>query len=364
MSRPFLLYGSTGFNGDLIARQAVGRGLRPVLAGRNRAKVEAQAAELGLDCRVFDLSDSSPLEQAVADVGAVLHCAGPFAQTAPPMLAACLKTGRHYLDITGELPVFEALAARDGEARAAGTTLLPGMGVEIAATDCLAVHLKRRLPAATHLALAWAMTGPSSLSRGSLATMAEHSGYARRIRREGRLELQPGVGRSRRIDLGSGPVRAIPFPWPDAFTAFLSTGIPNIECYWAPQPRWDLFVRSARRLRPLLGPAVLRGLMRRFFETLWSGPDPETRSQSTTLVWGEVTDDQGRSAVSRLIGPEGYTWTALTAIGAVERVLAGQAPPGFQTPAKAFGPDFVLECGSVRREDLACVDRPALAEQG
>ena len=51
--------------------------------------------------------------------------------------------------------------------------------------------------------------------------------------------------------------------------------------------------------------------------------------------------------MSRLTGPEGYTLTALTAVAAVEKVLAGGARPGFQTPSLAFGADFVMQIAGV-----------------
>ena len=85
-----------------------------------------------------------------------------------------------------------------------------------------------------------------------------------------------------------------------------------------------------------------------------AGPSPEDRAKPRGTVWGEVEDDQGRKATARLHGPEaGATWTASAALAVVGQVLAGNAPPGFQTPARAYGPDFVLTCDSVSREDVA-----------
>src|SRR5438270_9184830 len=118
MTSAFLLYGATGFVGDATARLAIERGMRPILAGRNAVRLEKLAAELGAECRVFDLSDSHKIEHALKDVAVVLHCAGPYIYTFQPMVEACLRTGTHYLDVTGEIPVYEALAARDAEAKA------------------------------------------------------------------------------------------------------------------------------------------------------------------------------------------------------------------------------------------------------
>jgi short subunit dehydrogenase-like uncharacterized protein len=97
----FLLYGANGYTGRLIAREAVVRGLRPVLAGRNAEAVGKLARELGLEERIFSLDDAAATRAGLEGVQAVLHCAGPFAHTATPMVDACLERRVHYLDITG-----------------------------------------------------------------------------------------------------------------------------------------------------------------------------------------------------------------------------------------------------------------------
>jgi short subunit dehydrogenase-like uncharacterized protein len=352
MSSGFMLYGSTGYTGSLIARLAVERGLRPILAARNSAKVKRQARDLGLDYRIFDLNDVAAIERAVGEVGTVLHCAGPFIYTAKPMVEACLKVVTNYLDISGEIPVFEMLAGYTEAAVARGITVLPGVGTEIVSTDCLAAHLKRRLPSATHLTLAWGGKGPANFSRGSSLTMVEHSDLGGRVRRDGRLETVPAGWKSRMIDLGCGPVKATTFPWPDVFSAFYSTRIPNIEIYYHGSREMARMIRAEHYLRPLLSLTLAKDFMRRGVRTQPIGPTDEERARTRTLVWGEVRDDHGQTAVSRLEGPQGYTWTAITALGTVQKVLEGLAPTGFQTPALAFGADFVLECGGATRRDV------------
>jgi short subunit dehydrogenase-like uncharacterized protein len=351
MSTNFLIFGSTGYSGDLIAREAVRRGLHPILAGRNPVKVEAQARELGLDYRILELNEADALSQAFAEVGAVLHCAGPFIHTSLPVVEACLKVGTHYLDITGEIPVYERLAALDEQARQRSITLLPGVGLEIVPSDCLAAHLKQRLPSATHLALASVTRGRSPLSQGTLKTMIEFVDYGGRIRQNGQLKKVPMAWKSRQIDFGSGPRKATTFPWPDVFTAYYTTGIPNIESLvvWSKQIQGRL--TAMRYLRPLVRLTPVKKLLQRGVESLPAGPTAEERARARTIVWGEVIDDQGRQAVSILEGPEGYTWTAITAVSAVQKILAESAPAGFQTPALAFGADFILEDGGVTRQD-------------
>src|SRR5262245_49498689 len=100
LARGFLLYGANGYTGELTARAAVARGLRPTLAGRSREKLESLARELALECRVFDLDDAQAVDAGLGGMAVVLHCAGPFSRTARPMADACLRTKTHYLDIT------------------------------------------------------------------------------------------------------------------------------------------------------------------------------------------------------------------------------------------------------------------------
>jgi short subunit dehydrogenase-like uncharacterized protein len=350
----FLIYGANGYTGALIARAAVAQGRRPILAGRNEAVVSALAGELGLEHRVFELENSTAVDSGLRGIAAVLHCAGPFAHTSRPMTDACLRNAVHYLDITGEEEVFEALAARSEEAKAAGVMLLPGAGFDVVPSDCLAAHLKRRLPSATRLALAISTTG--RLSRGTAKTVIESLGRGGLVRKGGVLTAVPAAWKTRRIDFGEGPVKSITIPWGDIATAWYSTGIPDIEVYLAAPLGMRLMTRATRFLGWLLGSAMVQGFLKRRVQAGPPGPTDEERARGRSVLWGEVSDEAGRRAVARLHGPDGYTLTVRAALAVVARVLAGQAPPGFQTPATAYGPDLVLELEGVTRQD---VDSPA-----
>jgi short subunit dehydrogenase-like uncharacterized protein len=350
MESKLLLYGAYGFVGDQIARMAVENGLQPVVAGRDGIRVERLAAELGVEYRVFGLDDSPAIDRALKDVLVVLHCAGPYIHTYKQMVDGCLRAGAHYLDLTGELPVYEAIAARDSESKAQGVMLLPGVGFDVVPTDCLALHLKQRLPSATHLTLAFQILGPAGMPPGTQRTGIELIPYGDWVRRDGRLVTPKRAEVTRQIDFGNGPVEATRFTWGDVFTGYYSTGIPNIEVYTVFSEAQRQQLASMRRIRPLFKLAAVRSLLKRGVKP---GSTAEERAQSSVHVWGEVKDDQGRSAVSRLHGPEGgVIWTARAAMAAVQKVLAGNAPRGYQTPAMAYGADFVLDCEDVTREDL------------
>ncbi len=350
MGTSFVIYGATGFVGEAAARHAVAMGLRPVLCGRNASKLSAMAAELDVEARAFSLDDPRAIDAALADAALVLHCAGPFLHTSRQMVDACLRTGTHYLDISGELPVYESIAARDAEARARGVMLLPGAGFDVVPTDCLAAHLKRRLPTATHLTIAFQSDGPGGLPPGTQRTAIELLPYGTRVRRNGRLEKQDGPMKTRVVDFGKGPVTVTQLQWGDVFTAFHSTGIPNIEDYTVLPRRVRKQLALMQRIRPLTRLSFVRKLLQR---SVRPGPTAQQRALTVTHVWGEVTDAVGGRAVGRLHGPEaGVEWTVRCALAIVQRVLAGQSMAGYQTPAMVYGPDFVMEMEGVSREDL------------
>ncbi len=340
-----LIYGSTGYTGRLVARTAGDYGITPILAARDSAAVAAQAIELGCEYRSFDLAHID-----LRGVRAVLHCAGPFIHTSAAMAAACIRNGVHYIDITGEIEVIEQLHARDAEARAAGVMLLPGAGFDVVPSDCLAAHLKARLPGASHLALA--ISGTGVLSRGTASTMVEHADRGGMIRRDGRLtRVKPGW-RTRMIDFGNGPQEAVTIPWGDVATSYYSTGIGNVEVYSVLPPGMKPLLLLTRYLGWLMRMRWVKEVQLRRIRARPAGPSPAQLSEGWSLVWGEVVDDHGNFAESRVRGPNGYQLTAHSALLIAKRVLGGSAPAGFQTPSLAYGADLILEVPGILRTDL------------
>jgi short subunit dehydrogenase-like uncharacterized protein len=346
----FMIYGATGYTGSLIAREAARREVHPILAGRSAEKVAGLAGELGLDHRAFSLDTAGGVVDAIRGVHTLLNCAGPFSRTARPMADACLRAGVHYLDITGEADVFEALAARDAEARAAGVVLLPGVGFDVVPSDCLAVHFKRRLPTATRLSLAF--RSAARLSRGTALTALERVTGGGLVRENGSLRRVPAAWKTRVIDFGDGPAKAITIPWGDVATAFYSTGIPNIEVYLAAPWALRVGARLSRWFGWLLGLNVVQARLRRRILAGPPGPTEAERRKNRCFFWGEVTDEARHTAVARQQTPDGYDLTVEASLAAAARIRSGAIAPGFQTPAMAFGPDFVLELPGVARTDV------------
>ncbi len=347
----FLLYGSYGYTGSLIADLAVRSGLKPILAGRDPVRLRRQAEALNLEYRAFPLSDTQALDDTLRQVEVVLHCAGPFVHTFRRMAEACLRTGRHYLDISGEIPGFEALAAMDVRAKEAGVMLLPGAGFDVVPSDCLAAHLKKRLPSATRLRL-FIRGVRAGVSRGTARSAIENMHRQGMIRRNGALLRVPPAWRVLRVDFGRGPVPVVSIGWGDVSTAFYSTGIRNIETYMAFPPAMIAFLRASRYLGWLLYRRPVKALLKAALRLTPPGPSPTQRERGFALILGEVTDEAGGRALARLRTPEGYSLTAQTSLRIVERILAGEFSPGFQTPSTAYGADFILTFEGVQREDL------------
>jgi short subunit dehydrogenase-like uncharacterized protein len=336
-----LIYGASGYTGELVAREAVRRGLAPILAGRNAATIEPLARELALPFRAFPLDDGATIASAVRDCGAVLHCAGPFVRTSRPMVDACLTARVHSLDITGEIAVFESILRRGQEAKSAGVALLPGVGFDVVPTDCLARALHERLPDATHLDLAYVNQG-GGFSRGTLATMIESLPHAGAMRVAGKLVPVPLAAETLELELPAGRRTVMSIPWGDVSTAFHTTGIPNVRVFSGVSPSRLRFLRRWRFLLPLagLGP-VKRALQRRVRRTV-TGPDAAARRDGRVQIWGRARNAAGRSVTATFSTPEGYALTAITAVEALVRVASGELAPGAWTPAAAFGSGFIF----------------------
>ena len=343
----FMVYGSYGYTGELVVRYALQQGLRPVLAGRDAAKVKAQAEAAGLEYRAFGLDNPEEVKRGLAGMATVIHCAGPFQFTAKAMAEGCMATGCHYLDITGEITVFELMARLGSKAEAAGVMLMPGVGFDVVPSDCLAAHLKRRLPSATELSLAFA--GNGGISHGTQLTMTINIPKGGAVRRDGKIISVPSAWKVADIDFGERTETCMTIPWGDVSTAYYSTGIPNIEVFMAAPPALRNSAKVGRYIGPLLG----LGPVQKFLQSRIKpgGPSDNARARGYSLLWGEARDGGGNKVSSRLRTPEGYTLTALTALIIAKRVLAGETPAGFQTPAKAYGPDLIMEVEGVTRTD-------------
>jgi len=347
----FLIYGSYGYTGCLIVEQAVKAGLKPLLAGRDENQLRAQAEKFGLEYRAFSIEDSAALDSALLEVDAVLHCAGPFVLTFRQMAEACIRTRRHYVDISGEIEGFEALAAMDADAKRAGVMLLPGGGFDVVPSDCLIAHVAGKLAGATHVELYIKSIG-SGISRGTARSGIENSHRQGRIRRDGKIISVPNVWGIKDIDFGRGLSRLVSMGWGDVSTAYHSTGIPNVTVYMGFPAAMVNMMRLTCFAGPLIYTRTARDFIKWFIGKFFAaGPTRQQNENGFSLLIAEVSD--GKNTVrAKLQTPEAYHLTALTSVEIMKRILDDNYKAGFQTPSKMYGADFILQFAGVTREDL------------
>lgn len=348
----FLLYGANGYTGKLIIEECKAKGLKPVLAGRSREKIEALAREQDCPFEVFDLNDPQVIREKLGDHTLVVNAAGPFSKTARPMAEACLATQIHYLDITGEIQVFEALKELDATAKQTGIMIMPGVGFDVVPSDCVANYLKEKMPEAEWLELTIATRG-SSISHGTLSTMVESLGEPSMVRRNGQIEEVRLAHKHKRVDFGRFSRTVGTIPWGDVSTAYTSTQIPNIEVYSAMPMQTIRMMKYQQWFNPILRSGLVKKLMQAWIDRKVDGPTEEENQKGSSHVHGQVSSAAGKQCAV-LSCPEGYRLTALSTVHIAQKVLAREFKPGYQTPAGAYGWRLILEIPGTEIKDVPC----------
>jgi len=347
----FLLYGANGYTAGLIISLSEQYGITPVLAGRSAEKVKALAEKYGLTYKVFGLDNHDNTVAQLKGCSVVLNCAGPFSRTAIPMVKACLEAKVHYLDITGEIEVFEGVYRFDGKAKEAGILLMPGVGFDVVPSDSLASYLHGKLPDATHLKMAFTSLG-GSISHGTASTMIQSLGGPGAVRENGKIVTKPLGHKGMEVDFGKVKHFTICIPWGDVSTAYRTTGIPNIEIYTgAPRKAYNI-LKLQGAFNWLLKTSLVRNLLQQQIDKKITGPTGKQNEKGLSLIWGEVQNDKGEIRRARYTGAEGYLLTAQTALLITKKVLSGEAKPGYYTPAGLFGHSMILEVDKSVIEDL------------
>ena len=344
-----LLYGAYGYTGRLAAELAAAKKLDIILAGRNRDALAGLGDRLGLPIRAVGLDDVEQLRQAMKDIGCVVHMAGPFASTSAPMLNACLAARTHYVDITGEIEVFQAMWSRKEEIKRAGITAVPGAGFDVVPSDCLAAYVAGKSDQPVSLVIA--LRGLESASQGSLRTAIRQVSKPVLCRRAG--AIVPIEDRSPRwIDFGAGAEPCVPVSWGDVATAFHSTGIENITVFFR---RTTLF-RSADIVQKFFGPLLQSRIGQKALATIIrsfpEGPGQAERRGHRGTIWAETIDSSGSSSRASLATPDPYDFAANSALEIASRINSLPAALGLVTPSQAFGADFVLDLPGCSRGDI------------
>lgn len=325
-----MIYGAAGYTGGMAAAHAAAAGLELVLAGfdGNRSELTALASRLEAEVRIFSLDDPKNIAQHLTGIAVLLNAAGPFANTAEPMMAAAIAAGVHYLDFSAELDTYREALSLDGPARAAGVMLLPGSGGSVAMLGSLSAHALKRVSQPQKISIALHVAG--GMSRGSVASASQS--VVNEILHLVGGELLSRTGPDLRdFDFGQGPLSSFPATLPDLVTIQHSTGVQDIETY----------VHVTTGAFPDAGKAAPT-----------AGPSAAERDANRYRAVVEVTGADGTIVRSLLETVNGYSFTALAAAEAARRVLRGEVQPGFQTPATLFGAGFAQTIADTTIVDL------------
>ncbi len=343
----FFIYGAYGYTGRLITEYAVKQGLKPIIGGRDATKIEDLAKQYELDYEVLNANDPAKWDAILPKVALVLNCAGPFALTVKDIVPKCIAHGVHYLDITGEIEVFEYIESLGQNALDKNTVLMPGVGFDVVPTDCLSSQLHDKLPTATHLELAF--QGTSGVSRGTALSMARRYHAGGTIRENGKMKTVPLAYEDKIIEFGEKERLCVTIPWGDVFTAYHSTQIENIKVYTGVSEKTLKSLRTYRKFKRLAKTKLAQWSFEKVIKNKIDGPSAIKRATCITHLWGKVTDTTTNQSVeAELTTPESYHLTALTAIESTIRVLKGKCKSGYQTPVTAFGKDFILTFDKVK----------------
>ncbi|PCI64609.1 MAG: saccharopine dehydrogenase [Kordiimonadales bacterium] len=345
----WIIYGATGYTGRLITEMAVSRGLKPTLAGRNADKVKAIAAEFDLPWTAFSVDDPDAAAVALEGKKLLLSVAGPFSATADQMMNACIKAGAHYLDVTGEIDVFELAASKSKAAKKAGVTLLPGVGFDVVPSDCLAAHTAARSKNPVSLKLI--INGLGNASRGTAKTGVESLGMGTAVRRGGKITSIKAGSNIQSFDFGNGAEEFIGVSWGDVSTAYHSTSIADIDVFFPNAGPIKTMIKMSRYLGPLMSMGFVKNFLKKQIDKMPPGPTEAERGKAGAVIRAEVTDESGAIFITHLETPNGYSLTADSAVSCAEKLLAGGIEHGFKTPSLAFGPSFINEVAGCKLTD-------------
>lgn len=346
MSSNFIIYGAYGYTGQLITELAVSKGLKPLLSGRSDQKLSALANRFDLPYITADVKDLHLLTPVISQYSLILNCAGPFSETVNSVVSYCLDKKLHYIDITGEIEVFEKAKSFNDEAVRKGVMVMPGAGFDVVPSDCLAKYLSEQLPNASELELAF--KGVGGTSRGTSLTMIRGLDKGGAIRKNGVITPVPAAYEVKKFDFDKPGLTAVTIPWGDVSTAYHSTGIPNVKVFMAMSPKTIQNLKLTNYLKPVLGFSLVQNFLQS--QVKEGGPSEEIRKKSGSYLVGVVRTEDGLTKTAKLKTIEAYTLTAETAVLITEKILAGNFKPGYQTPSSAYGYELILE---VRGSELS-----------
>ena len=339
-----VLFGATGYTGELAARALVARGAEPVLAARSPARVAALAAELGgLDFAVADVQRPATVGALVQGGDVLVSTVGPFVRWGEAALHAAIDAGAHSVDSTGEPPFIRAVFARyDRKAAAAGVGLLPAFGYDYVPGNLAgALALREAGERAVRVDVGYFVSGdaqPSGGTRASAVGLLAEPAYAftggrlvseRTARRVHAFDGRPAVS------VGATEQFALARVHPGLREARVWLG-------WFGEASRSLQAISAATAVASKLPGVrdaIGAVAGRFVKGSTGGPDAAARARARSQIVAVASDAAGGPlATVRLEGENPYDFTgAMLAWGAMKAAGGGLRGAGALGPVDAFG---------------------------
>ena len=364
MTGRIVLFGATGYTGELTARALVAAGAKPVLAARSRERIEALAGDLGVDSAVADVGRPESVRDLVEAGDVLVSTVGPFIRMGDVAVRAAIAAGAHYLDSTGETPFVRQVFERYGpEAATAGCGLVTAFGYDTVPGNLAgALALRDAGPAARRVDVVYFLSGSfglSDMSGGSRASAAAAMTAPSFAFTGGRLVSDRFAGRLRRFTLDGKPRPAISFGASEHFA------LPRLHPELTDVGAWLGFFgplsRPLQVMSAVTGAALRIPGSERFAQATLGrvtgptgGPDAAARARNGSRILAIASDERGSPlAEVRLEGVNGYDFTAaVLAWGAQIAAAHGLLGAGALGPVDAFGLDTlaagVAEAGIAR----------------
>ncbi len=345
MQKKWMIYGAYGFTGSLLAKIAADKGFKPVLAGRDALKTKRLALSLGLDFKVFSLDEDSIIEKNLKDIDLLYNLAGPYCKTAPTMVEACLRTKTHYMDLTGDIEIYDFLYSLDKVAIENEILIMPGVGFNVIATECVAAHTVQKLSTCDHLDIVMATQAkPSKGTFKQMIALLPRGGYEI----ENHELKRRNIGKSD-IKIKYPDKRRTPFSIPigELIACHKSLNIANIRVHYAMSSSW---VRMTETMIDIIakfsGKNYGKKVLSNFASNYIKGPDETSMLHDKAYVYAKASSDLGVYAETMIKTPEPYYFTALITLKVIQKVLDGEYK-GALTPVEAFGSSIIFEVEGV-----------------
>jgi short subunit dehydrogenase-like uncharacterized protein len=341
-----VLFGATGYTGRLAAEAMAAAGARPVLAGRDRARLEALAGRLGgLEVAEADTARPDSVRALVGRGDVLVSTVGPFLTRGEPAVRAAVEAGAAYLDAAGEPPFVRRVFEELGPQAAGRCGLVPAFGYDFVPGNLAGALALAEAAAATRVTVGYFVTGGGGFSSGTLASGAGlllEPGFAFR---DGRLRRERTARRVRSFPIGGREWLAVSYGGSEHFALpRVAPGLREVEVclgWFGRRSRAvQAFAAVGAPLARLPGAGALaRAVTGPLARQTGQGPDEAARRGGGSLVVAVAADDAGRElATVRLHGPDPYTLTArLLAWGAGRAAGQGLASTGALGPVDAFG---------------------------